>query len=46
MNARDDDAQGQRDFSADASEYNRLRFFVESALRDALNTAALVRGKN
>lgn len=43
MNARDDDAQGQRDFSADASEYNRLRFFVESALRDALNTAALVR---
>lgn len=35
--------QGLRDFSTNTSEYNRMRFFVESILREILNTAALVR---
>lgn len=35
--------QGLRDFSTNTSEYNRLRFFVESILREILNTSALVR---
>lgn len=36
-------AQGLRDFSTNTSEYNRQRFFVESILREILNTSALVR---
>lgn len=36
-------AQGLRDFSTNTSEYNRMRFFVESILREILNTSALVR---
>lgn len=35
--------QGLRDFSTNTSEYNRQRFFVESILREILNTSALVR---
>ena len=35
--------QGLRDFSTNTSEYNRMRFFVESILREILNTSALVR---
>ena len=35
--------QGLRDFSTNTSEYNRIRFMVESILREYLNTAALVR---
>lgn len=35
--------QGLREFSTNTSEYNRMRFMVESILREYLNTAALVR---
>lgn len=35
--------QGLRVFSTNTSEYNRMRFFVESILREILNTSALVR---
>ena len=35
--------QGLRDFSTNTSEYNRMRFMVESILREILNTSALVR---
>ena len=39
----DETVQGLRDFSTNTSEYNRQRFFVESILREILNTSALVR---
>ena len=43
MSQNSQSVQGLRDFSTTTSEYNRLRFVVESILREMVNTSALVR---